>query len=71
MNKTVWVVFSISFLIYGIYDLYQGIVEIRKMELKTLQYISKLIVPLYIIGCSLYILYLKVIKKVHNNVYEK
>jgi len=63
MNKVIWAIFAIVFLIYGIYDLYAGIVEIRELELKTFQYISKLVVPLYIIGCSLYILHLKVIKK--------
>ena len=63
MKTIVWVTLAFAFLSYGIYDLYLGVKELAEPDLETFQCISKIVIPSYIIGSSIYILYLKLIKK--------
>ncbi|RNC90109.1 MAG: hypothetical protein ED555_11795 [Allomuricauda sp.] len=63
MKKLFWILLIFSFFLYSIYDMYQGISEISREEVGLLHAFSKIIVPLYIMGCSIYLFYIKLIKK--------
>lgn len=62
VNKIIWVLLSICFLIYGLYDLYEGIIEIKEADLNGFRIITKILVPSYIIIGSIYIIYLRTAK---------
>lgn len=62
-SKLLWGIFGLAFLGYGLFDLIEGISEIKHLEIGLLQFIAKLIVPMYIIGCSGYLLILKLVEK--------
>ena len=64
--KLSWTLFGVVFLVYGIYDIYMGITEIVDgQNIPFFSALAKIIVPTYIIGSSLYIIFksTKIFKK--------
>lgn len=63
MSKYLWILLSIIFFGYGVYDLFIFFSSNDFEKLETFEILSNLIVPFYIIGSSIFIFYVKVIKE--------
>ena len=62
--KLIWFIIIIIFISYGFYDIYKSLSEILQINsLRFDKVIAKLAVPLYVIGCSLYLFWIKLMNK--------
>jgi|SaaInl1SG_22_DNA_1037389.scaffolds.fasta_scaffold211286_1 hypothetical protein len=60
--KYFWFLIALCFLVYGIYDFIYSIKEIFSEDLSILKIIGKIVTSVYVIGCSIYIIFIKIIK---------
>ena len=62
MSKYFWILLSILFFGYGVYDLIIFFSSNDLQKLGTFELLSNLVVAFYIIGSSVFIFYIKIIK---------